>query len=1579
MESAAKHVRASYRTKTKAESSQPFHLIWLAIKHTPDGPEARVRFRFVQPQNSTDYLFYLLCLIRLSDWKPNRIDLKMSYAGNGEDIQMYERVFAQVLGVDDSEEFATELTYYASELLHILPPGWELVIGENDLAGIPMFVYTETQETEWNHPYESEYRRKIQAKRNELYDKYANNNASFSNNDFNNVANEGSFQMSNFNASSIESNFDQSIGGLDAEAVSEVGFDSARAGGSDGGVMDPAASLEDHEIVFAQVLGVDLEEKHFLVLAFLAKELMRILPEGWELLTSVSNSGTKVPYYFDPSTRSSHWTHPYENQYKDVIARKRTELQATEPPTPLDSARSKASDGSSINSIDRLALIEAMFAGALGVNPIEEYASELNDYARELLQMLPPGWEVVVADTGKSTDAFPLFVNNNDGSNTLDHPILAEHTRSIEEMRNALQFGVLPSEFLSRTSPRIAGSGAGASAEPSAEFLAQQTQRAADEAASQAAATAAAELQARITAAERAAAEQAAAEELAAQQAAERAAAEEAIRLEKERAEQARAALIKQERLAAEQAAAEAARLAAEREAAEAAATALREAEELERIRLAEIEREREQREQELLAAKIVAEREAAEREAALRETERLRAEQEAFATQEALRLEQERAEAAVRAAELLAQQKAAELERIQELERAERIEKENIAARIEEERCAQEQADREAAEGVDVAETLRQEQEARAQQQAEEHTAQGTQEPLSPQAAEGSAQLAEAAPPSAAEADENDNATLTGAPPSNDAHPDGPANAENEESAPPSYSAGQMDAVEGTALQETAPRPVSPGEHSVVSVGGTVALDAESAVSVKEALEKVAGQATMVEERSVGGSEHTIEVAGTVEQPTTDSQVEAPDAPPDVSTTAETSENNDAERIAAGFVQDEVARELSEELATSSLSDQQVAIDAETAAVSESFVDETITKLATHAAREAFEEATAEKVAADKLAAEKASAELRAARAAEKLAAERAAQALIEKEIADQAALEVAATSLFEQELQLARQASSERLLFTERAGEPSVQAMDLEPDMLSHTMPSEGLFTVAEGPESPDSGRLSVPKLGTSPPAAPPAPADSFDMNAIQSNVIKLETQYLDAKTKDASKRRTSKRVSTPEGQNIIVPKDASKYQDELAASREEGVSDSDHEATGKGKSKSLRPLSKVSPKKEAARRRRAASTLMRSPTPGSKSPSKLRHQERLWEVRVEPDQAEKAVAGIRWHTLGCYTSYDDAVHARKTIMKIVTADSQGTILFDPRTDISDYDLTAALQATINPQPAVPMVTTMIAGYVSVSPSRAATASGAVKPSSSGMMGMFSPSRPSTSANLSNTAASSFSPPFTPGAGTMRSAMSASATGRPHPTGTNGAHALPAATDTREMIIGRVKRQTEKLSKLRVRKDLGRMQWVLETDDFEVSKITDRHRKKKGVDIEGKSEDAVKVKAKNALRVMQKARETEETVEMKTLKRLPAMEELIEADLMQVLATSKSFGDFSLTSKLVAEERRLKEELTARLAKLGKRHEASPTKKAAHDRDEKATHKPRKAGPITNRIPESNGKSSSVKLTLPDINSRR
>ncbi len=75
-----------------------------------------------------------------------------------EDFQICDKIFSDVLGVDPEEEFFAELVVYSSELMKQLPSGWEIVLGEGDFEGIPMFLDANISETYWDHPFEEKFK-----------------------------------------------------------------------------------------------------------------------------------------------------------------------------------------------------------------------------------------------------------------------------------------------------------------------------------------------------------------------------------------------------------------------------------------------------------------------------------------------------------------------------------------------------------------------------------------------------------------------------------------------------------------------------------------------------------------------------------------------------------------------------------------------------------------------------------------------------------------------------------------------------------------------------------------------------------------------------------------------------------------------------------------------------------------------------------------------------------------------------------------------------------------------------------------------------------------------------------------------------------------------------------------------------------------------------------------------------------------------------------------------------------------------------------------------------------------------------
>jgi hypothetical protein len=1284
-----------------------------------------------------------------------------------EEFALFERVFAQVLGIDENEEFARELTLYAAELIHTLPPGWELIIGEGDLAGIPMYVYADTQETEWSHPYESEYRRRIQTRRNELiYQAEQNAIAQEEENERGNL-----LGSSSFNADTIETDYyenseqyldDEDAGGIDVTRnVAEQRIDTG------------SNEIEDYEGVFAEVLGVKAGEKYYLQLATLARDLMRILPDGWELLINEADNGVKVPYYFETARALSHWTHPFEEQYKEVIANKREEFAnaSTSPRSPLHTARSRRSEISvgtsgSMDESERQALIEAMFAGSLGINPLEEFAEELGDYAKELLQTLPGGWEVVVADNGSSADIFPLFVNAT-GESQLDHPMLAEHTESIIEMRNALTYGVLPGVY-GDSAPQE-----GASAEPSAEFLAQQ--RAEEQAQQQAIAAAEAEEEAR-------------------------------------QAQEQQAVREEAERRAAEQAAATAAAAAEEEE--------NRQREEAARAAAAEEEEEEEE---------VNRQREAAARVAA-----------------KELQLAEERGRAAALAAEEEARVAVA-------ASAADDVSVTAVEAEASPSQAGEQQVTHSTAEVEVVAVAAKEasprphpaDLEKAAEDADNDSVAAGS---LGP-AMEGTTPAAERAISAAQSVDGDDLAERS-------VLSEGTALTLGHASVDGHHIQSALEEFE-----ELRPHPETP---SMKVIGSVPDLPTEHRATPVQDVPEPALDSVPAEEVAAGDTDAALaETAAAVET--------APAAalPEEVPTDSAAQGEQDAAQVAcADSIVGEVTDGVAAETATELVAEREAEIESAIACAGDVIMTEIVTQFAKVAAKEALAQAAAEKEAEDRLEEERAAAARVERRAAEKKAAELAAEEARVKAEAEQAALDASATNLFQQELERARQTANQKAADAVEASAasdvvplqrmPSEAAFSSEPDALSQTL---GGAEIAQGMEEEklDSASVPAPQLGNlAAPAVPPPVTGGFDLASIGNNAVRMNTQYLDAlgsgKTKD-DKRRTSKRVTTPDAPELAALKLRESSKDAAAgeSSGAEGSGkESGNEAGKSGKAK-LRPLSKVSPKKAAQKRKQDGVSVQHPPQSPNGTLRGL-HKERLWEVKATKDSAELAVASIKWFTLGCYEKFDDAVSSRKTIAKLVISDSQGTILIDPRVDISDFDLVSARHAE----------------------ERAAA-------------------------------------------------------------GGDAAGDLPAADDTRELILGRVKRTMEKSCMIRVRKDLSRMQWVVETDELEISKITDRHRKKKGVDIEGKSEDAVKIKAKNALKAMQKAKETEGDFAFQTMRDLPPMDELIEADLLQVLSTAKSFGGFTLTSKLIEHEKKVKEELANKLGNKKKVVEAPQPVKAA------------------------------------------
>jgi hypothetical protein len=270
--------------------------------------------------------------------------------------------------------------------------------------------------------------------------------------------------------------------------------------------------------------------------------------------------------------------------------------------------------------------------------------------------------------------------------------------------------------------------------------------------------------------------------------------------------------------------------------------------------------------------------------------------------------------------------------------------------------------------------------------------------------------------------------------------------------------------------------------------------------------------------------------------------------------------EEEDGEVACADSIVGEVADGVAAETAMELVAEREAEIESAIASAGEAFTTAVVTQLAKIAAKEALAQAAAEKEAEDKLEEERAAVARAERRAAEKKAAELAAEEARIKAEADQAALDASATNLFQQELELARQTANLKVAADAAGSTSGAQdagplqrmsseaAFSSEPDTLSQTL---GGAEIAQGMEEEklDSDRVPVPQLGNLAAPAVPAPvAGGFDLALIGNNAVRMNTQYLDAlgsgKTKD-DKRRTSKRVTTPDAPELaaLKPRDSSK----------------------------------------------------------------------------------------------------------------------------------------------------------------------------------------------------------------------------------------------------------------------------------------------------------------------------------------------------------------------------------------------------------------------------------------------------
>lgn len=87
------------------------------------------------------------------------------------DLSTAIMVFAHYIGIDLDHE--SELLWVAEEAFDNLPDGWEVGIGEGEHAGIPFFYNSNTGESDWKHPDEQFYMKKVKKERQAMEEKRA--------------------------------------------------------------------------------------------------------------------------------------------------------------------------------------------------------------------------------------------------------------------------------------------------------------------------------------------------------------------------------------------------------------------------------------------------------------------------------------------------------------------------------------------------------------------------------------------------------------------------------------------------------------------------------------------------------------------------------------------------------------------------------------------------------------------------------------------------------------------------------------------------------------------------------------------------------------------------------------------------------------------------------------------------------------------------------------------------------------------------------------------------------------------------------------------------------------------------------------------------------------------------------------------------------------------------------------------------------------------------------------------------------------------------------------------------------------
>lgn len=94
----------------------------------------------------------------------------------------------------------------------------------------------------------------------------------------------------------------------------------------DNGEEDSEGGFEIHELVFAESIGVNLEEEFAAELLEIAVKALYTLPEDWVIEISESAELGKIPFFYNQVTGESQWTHPFMEEFANVVKEHRMEL-----------------------------------------------------------------------------------------------------------------------------------------------------------------------------------------------------------------------------------------------------------------------------------------------------------------------------------------------------------------------------------------------------------------------------------------------------------------------------------------------------------------------------------------------------------------------------------------------------------------------------------------------------------------------------------------------------------------------------------------------------------------------------------------------------------------------------------------------------------------------------------------------------------------------------------------------------------------------------------------------------------------------------------------------------------------------------------------------------------------------------------------------------------------------------------------------------------------------------------------------------------------------------------------------------